>query len=57
MIRHSTATHLLRGGADIRYVQELMGHKTLDSTRIYTKVEISDLKRVHKKTHPRERKL
>ena len=55
VIRHSCATHLLRGGADIRYVQELLGHESLDSTRIYTKIEITDLKKVHSKTHPRER--
>ena len=55
LLRHSFATHLLRHGADIRHVQELLGHQSLDSTQVYTKVEISDLKRVHQKTHPRER--
>jgi integrase/recombinase XerD len=54
--RHACATHLLRGGADIRYVQELLGHSDLSSTQIYTKVDISMLKQAHKRFHPRERK-
>ena len=53
MIRHSCATHMLRGGADIRYVQRLLGHSNINSTTIYTKVEIGDLKKVHRKSHPR----
>lgn len=44
--RHSCATHLLRGGASIRHVQRLLGHRGLDTTEIYTHVEIEDLKRV-----------
>jgi len=55
IFRHSFATHLLRHGADIRYVQEMLGHKSLNSTQSYTKIEISDLKRIHHKTHPREK--
>lgn len=55
MMRHSFATHLLRHGADIRHVQAMLGHENLDSTKIYTKLEITDLKKVHQKTHPRER--
>jgi integrase/recombinase XerD len=53
--RHACATHLLKGGADIRYVQELLGHSDLSSTQIYTQLDISFLKLAHKKYHPRER--
>ena len=52
--RHTFATHLLRNKASIRVIQELLGHESLDSTQIYTKVEISDLRRVIDKSHPRE---
>jgi integrase/recombinase XerD len=54
-IRHTCATLMLRGRADIRHIQELLGHKSLSSTQIYTKVEISDLKKVHERCHPREK--
>jgi integrase/recombinase XerD len=50
--RHACATHLLQAGADIRYVQELLGHNSLDSTQIYTRVTIGDLKKAHAKYHP-----
>jgi len=56
-IRHACATHLLKAGADIRYVQELLGHAELSTTQIYTKVEISFLKQAHKKYHPREKAI
>jgi integrase/recombinase XerD len=49
------ATHLLRGRADIRHIQALLGHKCLSTTELYTRVEISDLKRVVERAHPRSR--
>ena len=54
MIRRSCATHMLKRQAPIRYIQELLGHNSLDTTQRYTRVVISDLKRIHHKTHPRE---
>ena len=54
-LRHACATHLLQGGADIRHVQELLGHRSLTTTARYTRVAIQDLRRVIEKAHPRER--
>lgn len=54
LLRHTCATHMLEGGADIRYIQELLGHSKLDTTAIYTQVTIEKLKEIHGKTHPAE---
>jgi integrase/recombinase XerD len=54
-LRHGCATHLLRGGADVRHVQKLLGHSSVQTTAIYTRVTPTDLKRVIERKHPRER--
>ncbi len=52
MLRHSMATAMLENGADIRHIQEILGHRKLSSTEIYTKVSIGKLKEIHTRTHP-----
>ena len=52
--RHTCATHMLKNGAPVRHIQEMLGHESLESTQIYTRVTINDLKKIHTQYHPLE---
>ena len=53
-LRHTCATHMLRAGAPLRHIQELLGHACIETTQVYTRVTINDLKKIHAKYHPSE---
>lgn len=55
-IRHTCATHMLKNGAQIRHIQEMLGHASITTTQKYTRVTIDDLKKIHAQCHPREKK-
>lgn len=54
LLRHACATHMLRNGAPIRQLQEMLGHASLETTQLYTRVTINDLRAMHARFHPRE---
>jgi len=54
VLRHTCATHLLQGGADLRHVQAILGHASIATTQVYTRVAVEDLAAVHRRHHPRK---
>jgi integrase/recombinase XerD len=52
LLRHACATHMLEGGADIRFIQAMLGHVSIETTEIYTHVSIDKLQEIHAATHP-----
>ena len=56
LLRHAMATHMLEHGADIRFIQAMLGHDDLNSTEIYTRVSVEKLREIHKATHPAKMK-
>lgn len=55
LFRHAMATQMLENGADLRWIQAMLGHRSVESTQIYTQVSIRALQAVHASTHPAER--
>ena len=55
LFRHAYATHMLKNGSDIRYVEEQLGHSSLQTTQVYAQVSLAKLKEAHARTHPSSR--